>query len=316
MNFRKLLAVVVGASALGLAQAGAAVAQETPNTDPQITGDATAPSRLNRNQEPQQQRRRTPPPPTPEQILAQAKTLLTAAGSNCQATEAASLGVTAEQQPAFEVVCAGAPGQLVVAATPPKTYDCLELAGQAMLTRESDPAADVGQQCSLPVNIDAVSFVSAWAREAGVPCTVDQASAIGKGDNGELIYEVGCANAGGYWLTKANSTWTIDPCWNVALDNQKCRFTTEDETKAAWRTIVGSTEASACDVDQARRVGRDAQGLMVYEVKCAVGDGYFVRVGSNNLAQRASACAASAHVAGGCKLTVVAPAPAPPATEE
>lgn len=309
MAFNKLTSFFLSAA---LAAAPTlALAQEPPS-------EPAASEESNDRQE-SRERRRARPAPTPAQTLETAKGLLTAAGANCQATAATQLGVTVTaQEPTYEVTCTNAPGVLVIASTPPKVVSCLELAGQAFTTRELDPAAEVGQQCTVPQNMDPLPFVTTWAQDAGIPCAVDQASAIGKTPEGGLIYEVGCRDADGYWLSEAAQGWTVKPCWDLTLDNQKCRFTTADETKLGWKAVLASSEAAACDVTEARRAGRDGQGLTVYEVKCSEGDGHFVRIGSDWKVQRTSACAASAHIGGGCRLTpapAAAPAPAPQAQE-
>ena len=123
-----------------------------------------------------------PAPPTPEQILAEAQALITAAGPACQVTEALQPGVDPEQRKIYEAVCAEGPGYILVAATPPQAFDCLELAGTAATARLRDPAADVGQQCLMPANQNGLAVIGGWARTAGVSCTIDQAIAIGKSD--------------------------------------------------------------------------------------------------------------------------------------
>lgn len=247
---------------------------------------------------------------TPEENRAAAQALLTAAGVSCQVSEATLLGVTAEQHSTYEAVCAGGPGHLIVGSTPPQTFDCLELAGQAETSRLRDPTADVGQQCTLPVNLDPLPLLSTYAREAGIDCTVDRAGAVGKTTSGALIYEIGCADRDGYWLEKANDNWKASPCWDLALQQVACRYTTAAESLAAWKTILAGTEAASCDVQQARRVGLDAQRLAIYEVKCGAGDGYFARLGDDHTAQRVHPCATAQSIGGGCTLTPAAPAAA------
>ena len=252
--------------------------------------------------------------PSPEQNRDATQALLTTAGVACQVSESTLLGVTAEQHSTYEAVCAEGPGYLVVGSTPPQTFNCLELAGQAETSRLRDPAADVGQQCTLPVNLDPVPVLTTYARAAGIDCTVDQGSAIGKSNAGKIIYEIGCANRDGYWLEQKADGWAPTPCWDLNIDAETCRYTTAAESKGAWSTMLAGTAAAACDVQQARRVGRDAEGLTVYEVKCGAGDGYFARIGTTFTAQRVHPCAEAANIGGGCTLTAAAPAATP--TEE
>ncbi|CAN7390913.1 hypothetical protein LJR202_002467 [Brevundimonas sp. LjRoot202] len=336
---RQMLVALGGACALVLASAAGAAAQTqtappfegAPASPPgsltdanptTVTRDNSSGSRLNRRtaeerraerlrRRPGQEEEKPPAAPTPEENKLAAQALLSAAGVSCQVTEATLLGVTAEQHSTYEAVCAGAPGFLAVGSTPPQTFNCLELAGQAETSRLRDPAADVGQQCTLPINLDPVPVLSTYARAAGIPCTVDRGSAIGKSTAGNIIYEIGCADSDGYWLEQTADGWSPTPCWDLAIQQETCRYSTAAETKGAWSTVLAGTDAAACDVQQARRVGRDAQGLTVYEVKCGAGDGYFARVGTTFTAQRVHPCAEAATIAGGCTLTAAAPATAP-----
>ncbi|WP_372707948.1 hypothetical protein [Brevundimonas sp.] len=316
MFHKTLLAVVGGALALTVCAAQPAFAQEFPQRDPSdeasgnIRGERVQPGRINEREgrEERERRPRPAPEPTPEENRVAAQALLTAANVGCQVTEAARLGVTAQQALTFEAVCASGPGYLAVAGTPPQTFNCLELAGQAVTTREREPAANVGQQCTLPVNQNAVPVVGTFAREAGITCTVDQAAAFAMSLAGNLIYEVGCADQDGYWIEKTEAGWDVSPCFDLILQGDKCRFSTAAESTGAWKTVLAGTEAAPCDVQQARRVGRDAQGLTVYEVKCVVGEGYFARVDAGTKAQRIHPCAQAAHIGGGCTLTTVAAA--------
>ncbi|HYD29023.1 hypothetical protein [Brevundimonas sp.] len=328
MFHKKLLALIGGAMALALLSTQPVMAQETPSDGGRtesdrasgaIRGERVLPGRIggdrsrNSRRDRREQEQERPAAPTPEENKAAAQALLTAAGVNCQVSEAAVLGVTAEQHTTYEATCASGPGYLAVGSTPPQTFNCLELAGQAETNRLRDPAADVGQQCTLPANQNIVPIIAAYAREAGIDCTVDRGAAIGRLE-GRLVYEVGCTDADGYQIEQAPTGWVKNPCWARTLDNAACRYTTPEENLKAWKAVLAGTEAATCDVQQARKVGIDAQGLQVYEVKCGAGDGYFARIGETFTAQRVHACATAAHIAGGCTLTTAAPAAA--ATEQ
>ncbi|MDY6924350.1 MAG: hypothetical protein SWI22_10380 [Pseudomonadota bacterium] len=315
MFHKTLLTLISGATALVLLSVQPAIAQDGTGDDRSgMTGQSREAARG--EDEPRggrQNRRGAAAAPTSEDNKAAAQAFLTAAAVDCRVSEATLLGVTAEQHSTYEAICAEGPGYLVVGSTPPQTFNCLELAGQAETSRLRDPTADVGQQCTLPVNLDPLPVLTTYARQAGIDCTVDQAAAIGKNNAGKLIFEIGCADRGGYWIEKADDSWKTSPCWALSLQGASCRYSTEAETLGGWSTVLAGTEAASCDVQQARRVGRDAQGLTVYEVKCGAGDGYFARVGDTYTAQRVQACATpeAAAVAGGCTLTTAATAPAP-----
>lgn len=248
-------------------------------------------------------RRRRPPAPNPEQIRQQAQAAATAAGLSCQATEAAALGVTPDTGAAmFEVACATGPGYIVVNSTPPQTYDCVELLGAAEQARLADPNATAGQQCTLPVNLDALRVIRQYAVAAGVSCTVDQASAVRVGN-----YEIGCAGADGYWLSReTDGSWNKMPCWYLTMDNLTCRFTDASERLSAWRPMVANTAASACDVSQYRRVGIDARRQFIFELKCQDGSGWFVRVSPEFETREVLTCTEAANIGRegnrGCQL--------------
>ena len=322
---KKLLALTGALLALTLLSAQPVLAQDpgmrvnetSDRASGNIRGDRVLPGRMSdgarerrdrRNRESEQEEAAAKAAATPEENRAAAQALLTAAGIGCQVSEAALLGVTAEQHSTYEAVCAEGPGYLAVNSTPPQTFNCLELAGQAETTRLRDPEADVGQQCTLPVNLNPVPVLSAYARAASVDCTVDQGSAIGKSTAGNVIYEIGCADRDGYWLENAGGTWQATPCWDLALQQDTCRYTTADESAGAWSTVLAGTDAAACDVQQALGVAADPAGLLVYEVKCGAGNGFFARVGSRFTAERVHNCIEAATIAGGCTLSAAAPA--------
>lgn len=324
----RMLLGLAGAFALVLAASQPALAQSPEQPDPgvrtesdrasgTISGERVLPGRIRRQDTAESRRNRgrpaAPTPATPEEIQAAAQTQITAAGLACQVTEAANPGVTAEQVKIYEAACATGPGYIVIASTPPQSFDCLELAGTAYTARLRDPAADVGQQCVLPANQNGLAVIGGWARDAGATCTVDQAVAIGKSDENNIVYEVGCAGADGYWLEKVATGWKLQDCLQVASVGGTCRFTTAQEQADGFEPKLAGTEASACDVSQVRLMGQNANGRF-YEAKCAAGgEGYIARVSTEGATQQIYPCATAQRIGGGCTLTpapAVEPAPA------
>lgn len=241
---RQILLILGGAVGLLLAAASPASAQRAPfPTAPPfegsvprapgtatdeipltVTRDNTSGSRLNRqtNEERRQAERRrraargeaiAPTVATQAQIVETAQALATGAGVECRVTEAALLGVNAEEAPVYEAACAEGPGQLIIAATPTQAFNCFELAG-----------APGGQQCTLGVNQNSLAVIGGWARDSGVTCRIDQAAAIGRSVEGNLIYEVGCADADGYWLERASDGWRLQSCRVITASGETCRF--------------------------------------------------------------------------------------------
>lgn len=331
----KLIAVLGTSLALAISAAPASAQTTTPTTPSttysddasttaasdaasgRIRGERVSGSRLGAGQEqprPQthEQRREAarrnagrPAAPAPEDFRVAAQAIATGLGNSCQVTEAVLLGARPEGGNMYEAVCASGPGYILEATTPPKASDCVDLAGVAAMMRERDPAADVGLQCVIPANQNTLGVIADYARQAGVSCQVDAglATAVGR-------YEIGCANADGYWIERQESAWLKIPCWDLKIEGQTCRFSTEAESNSAWTTVLAGTDASGCEVQQARKIGIDAQRLTVYEVKCAAGDGWMARVDIAGAAKRVQACSdpATAAIAGGCTLTTAAPA--------
>jgi len=266
------------------------------------------PGRVGGGRQQNQGRRGAAPSPEENRVAAQA--IATGLNVGCQVSEATLMGARPEGGNVYEVACASGPGYILINTAPPTASDCVALAGGAAMARERDPAAEVGLQCSMPANQNPLAVITAYAREAGVSCQIDagMATAVGR-------YEVGCANADGYWIEKENASapWQVLPCWDLKIEGERCRFTTDAESNSAWAPMLASTEAAGCGVEQVRKVGIDGQRLAVYELKCAGGPGYMVRIDTAGAVKRTHACAdpATAAIAGGCTLTTAAPAAAP-----
>lgn len=244
------------------------------------------------------------PAADPAKARTDAQAALAGAGNTCQVTEATLLGKTADQAQMFEVACATGPGFIVVASTPANIVDCTLLASQAATARAQNPNADVGRQCVLPANQNASSVFAGYAREAGVPCQVDEAIAIGRTADGKTIYEVGCAGGDGYWIEQAGTVWGKTPCIEVVSRGQQCRFTTPAEQNATIQALVTETPGAAdCNIEQIRYMGGNAGGKFI-EIKCAAGtgNGYVLRV-LDNAVTASYRCAIAKPIGGGCTLT-------------
>ena len=242
--------------------------------------------------------------PDPAAILATAQGHATAAGLTCQGTEAAHPGRIGESE-VYEIACAGSSGYIILASTPLQTFDCIELAGTAAIARAVDPAADVGQQCTLPANQNGLQVIGQWARDAGAACTIDQAQAVGKNE-GNMVYEIGCTDADGYWLEKVAGAFTLTPCTKVTQQGGTCSFTTATEIHTGFQQKLTGTEAAGCQVTQIRLMGSNANGEF-YEAKCATeGEGFITRLNPQGAVQQVYPCATAQRIGGGCTLTAVA----------
>ena len=324
--FSKKTLALFGAMALAVLSAQPVFAQDTGQAPPSNEDNRSAqhrtetvlPGRIggdrtDRRQERERaQRGRQPAAATPEQNIAAAQALVTAAGLQCQVSEAVKLGATAEHENLYEAACTSGPGYILQSSTPPTTYNCLELLGQADRARERDPAAVVGQLCAIPHNLDTVGIIGAYAREAGVTCAIDQAGVVGKSTAGNTVYETGCPGSDGAWLEKLSTGWQVTDCLEVVMTHGVCRFTTPEEQVAGFQSKLANTEASDCQAQQVRMMGFNANGKF-YEVKCAAGDGYVLRVNPQGVTERAYTCAAvGTSIGNGCTLSTPPEATAPP----
>jgi hypothetical protein len=326
--FKSSLVAAIGAAmALTAFTAAPALAQLTTqeqqaqqSTDvPSREVDETAQGRSNRQSDSRIRRGRgQAAPATPEETIAAAQAIATAAGSSCQVIQANHLGQTAERNATYEAACATGPGYILIATTPPQAIDCVLLAGQAEIDRARDPAAVLGTQCVIPQNADILRVLSTYATEAGVACTVDQGASIGKASNGNLIYEVGCNGVDGYWLEKEAAGWKKTECAIIVTQNATCRYSTAAEAAATFKTRLAGSEAAACDVTEGRYMGANANGSF-WEAKCAAGNGVIVRFNPEHAVQQVYPCETAHRIGGGCTLTIVPPpaeTPAAPAAPQ
>jgi hypothetical protein len=313
----KTLGLVVMAFAAAFMAAEPAMAQSRDGGTGRIRGERVLPGRVggdetdrqdqrDRQRAPRERRQAAPTGMPAEQITANAQGLLTATNTECQMSEATNPGANTAGQ-TYEVACSGGPGYILIASTPPQAFNCVELAGTAIITRERDPSADVGQQCVLPANQNSVAVIGGYAREAGVTCNVDEAMAIGQAGT-HMIYEVGCAGVDGYRLERQPTRWEVVDCLQVMADDMTCRFTTPAEQNATLKAQLAGTEAAACDVQAVHLMGHNANGRFI-EVKCATeGEGYIARI-KDGATQEIYPCATARQrrIGNGCELT---PSPA------
>lgn len=310
-HMRGMIASIAFAIAVLSGGVAAAQQQDGPDRDPATNApraNQISPGRIGSDRRQQPQRRQTPPAPTAEEIMAQAQALAQVAAPGCQVTEAKLLGASAEGHSYYEVSCASGPGYILAGATPPQASDCVLLAGQARVARERDPEADVGTQCSLEANTDVLRVISAYARDAGVACAVDDGMVVGRSTAGNVIYEIGCAGTQGYWIEKTAAGWETTECLQVITQNATCRFTTPEEGAASLKAMLAGSDAAGCDVTQARFMGENANGRF-YEAKCAAGDGVIARL-QQAAVQQIYPCEEAQRIGGGCTLTTVAAATA------
>lgn len=199
-----------------------------------ITRDNMSGSRLNRQRDEErrmaERRRRAergeavaPVNADPARVLRLAGEVAASAGLDCRVTEASHPGVTPEEAPIYEAACAEGSGYVLIASTPPRSHSCFELAGAVIAARLDNPRAE-GMQCELPANQNGPAVIGGWARQAGVTCQVDQAVAVGRSVDDNVIYEVGCGSGEGYWLERTAAGWSLQSCEAIAEAGESCLF--------------------------------------------------------------------------------------------
>ena len=241
--------------------------------------------------------------PDPVKVKADAQAAATAAGLACQVTEASNPG-KAGADPVYEVACADAPGWLIIASATPQSFNCLAIAASVAA------GGTASSQCALPANQDGAAAMKGFAVRLGISCTIDQGVWVGRVPNEADRYEIGCANGDGAWVEadlKGAPVKKIE-CLEVIAAGRDCKFTTEAERLASFKARLAGSPASGCDVSQVRIAGDTATDRF-YEVACRGAAGMMVSFNRTSGAfTKNYDCAASAGVAGGCKLTTAAPA--------
>lgn len=302
-------AVAVALTAVPLVVA--APAAHAQSSQDQMRGDQSRRQQTD-NLQRENRRRQREHGPSAEQILETARAQAAIANPGCQVTNARHLGDTPDKTSLYEVACAAGGGSIIETKTPPTSTDCVVLAVSAQTVRAANPEAEIGSQCELEGNTDVVGIIGGYAKQAGIDCTVDQATVRGADSAGLVIYEIGCQGVEGYWLKKAGEGWEKTPCLQVVAENSTCNFTTQQEQAATIQAWLPETSASDCVVGQSRLMGQNANGKF-YEVTCNGAEGFILRVNNENAVQQVYACSIASQVGGGCKLSTTA---APAATTE
>ena len=270
------------------------------------SAEMVQPGRLDRRQRARQnERQQAPAAPSAEAIMNDAKAFLDANNVACQMTEASFKGQTADGSKLFEVACANSFGYLALTSTPPMILNCLEISETQRRTLAADPNAAVGPKCELPANDNYMTVLASLARDAGISCDVNEGSIIGKRD-GVDVYEIGCAGAEGYQITKPAQGWDVTSCLVLASINSTCNFTTKDEQIATVKSWFAGSPAAPCDVTQVRFMGTNTRGSF-YEAACNGADGLIAIVTEAKTVEDVFPCADAAQIGGGCALTAGAP---------
>ena len=305
------------------AQEGGGYGQAAP-TVPGDTQDAmnrqTDRSREEAGRQGRRNRNSQPAAPTPEELNAAAQTVATSAGLACQVSQANLLPVMSGESRVYEAACAVGPGYILIASTPPQTFDCVLLAdAQARLraaaagapAAPANPSGATDITCVMPQNTDVMRVMVEYGRQANLPCVPNQGGPLGKQIGGEELYEVGCDGVDGYVLQRqVAGGFKTTECIQLVNTALACQFSTAQEQAASLKArFAANAEAAACDVTQARYMGANANGSF-YEAKCGAGNGVIVRFDPAFAVQQVYPCELAQRIGGGCTMTEVPPLPA------
>lgn len=290
--------------------------QADQNQSGRVTRGARDSNRRNRNQ-PQQA---APALPTPEENLAAAQQLFAANSVPCQMTEANLRGQTPDTRSMYEVVCTNGFGYLSLtglaastdeagqakAAIEPVFIECIE--AQVTYDRAVAASAEAAPppKCDLPANQNFIPVFAAMSAEAGIACTVDQGTIVGRKAK-TSVYEIGCAGADGYRINRAAQGWEVASCLELANANVTCDFTTKPEQLATVKTWLATNEkTAACDINNVRYMGSNPNGSF-YEAACNGAEGFITRMDNAKTIEEVYPCSEAEKIGDGCKLTAAAP---------
>lgn len=245
------------------------------------------------------------PPQT--EVNANVRELVAINRLNCNVDAARFIGRNAEDRTLYEVACVAAPGFLLLDTVPAQTINCIANNASVAARRAENPEGDPGAECTLERNLDVLGSIAPMVTAAGITCQADGARWVGMttAATPETRYEIGCANADGYWIDVANdgSVSNLRPCLEVVAAGGACELTTPEE-QAAGIVALAAPAGRSCQATGGRFVGANAgTGQRYYEVGCADGVGFMIRTSAENTFETVIECAAATGIAGGCTLS-------------
>ena len=229
--------------------------------------------------------------------MAAAPGLVTAAGLDCQVSDARLIGENTDPKTKakvsfYELACTGNEGLIVQLAAADKStqvFTCLETFGQVGADGKPSPL-----NCILPGNTDPKAPLLQYVAKTGVTCSVDKARALGHSAT-NTYFEVACAGGTGFVImTSAPPSVakevTANPCVMYdATSNVRCELTDHAAQLAvADKLIAGS--GKPCTVTDRKYTGISQTKELLFEVKCAEGKGYIVGQAPNGTLSRTTDC--------------------------
>jgi hypothetical protein len=244
-----------------------------------------------------------------EKGMAAAPALVSAAGSDCQVSDARIIGSavdpkTKAKTTVYEVACTGNEGLLVMQAGDQKAelFTCEEAASAAAAGNKG------ASQCILPGNADPKAGILLYLTKAGVTCTPDKMRALGHSAT-DVFFEVSCKEGAPGYVLQISAPPSLakpikaEPCIGFApTDNIHCELT-DRATQMAVVDRLMSASGKPCAIKDRGYVGIAPSGNSYYEVACQDGKGYVIEQRPNGAYSRVVPCAEADAIAGGCKLT-------------
>ncbi|RAK56748.1 hypothetical protein [Phenylobacterium deserti] len=241
--------------------------------------------------------------------MAAAPALVQTAGVPCQVSDARLIGKNEDKKAKtsttfYEVACSGQMGFVLQAPQggAPSAFNCLESSAEAT------PGQESALKCKLPANSDPKAGLAPAIAKAGVPCTLENARALGQTKTNS-IFEVACQGGAGYVLLTsapfdASKAVEAQNCLNYddAQGNIKCTLT-EKATRLAVVDRYAQQANVGCTVKDRRYVGTSKGGDNFFEASCQDGKGYIFRVDNKGAVAQNWDCARATQILGGCTLT-------------
>jgi hypothetical protein len=204
----------------------------------------------------------------------------------------------------FEVACQEGMGYVVMvkekAGAAPLTFDCLA-AAEPGKDGKPNPMA-----CKLPANANPSQGLNPVLQKAGTACQVDKARWMGQTKD-QTIYEALCKSGQDLLvlapLAASGPAPVVDTCLSLANGggSLKCTLSTDAAQLALVDPLVASS-SKACTLKDKRYV-LSTNTDYYYEVACADGKGFMMKVDKTGKVGQTIDCAEANYIGGGCTMT-------------
>src|SRR5690606_18067110 len=140
---------------------------------------------------------------------------------------------------------------------------------------QENPRATAQVTCELAANQNMETVMAGYVASAGVDCQLVDNRWVGRTNDGNERYEIGCQGAEGYWIdiSPAQAFVSKIECLEVTSAGGECLFTPREQQLTALHARFASVAPGACTPQDGRYVGGN-DNYRFYEVKCAEGSGY------------------------------------------